>query len=310
MSAGNATPMTANLLLIGPPKCGTSSLYDWLSGHPQIAASRPKEPFYLMDPGHPLRRPQAWDQAGDEGYARFFDPGQAARRYRMDATTHTIFQKSALDYVRQHPDCRVVCVLRDPTARLRSSFEFTRNNRSVIDSACDFDTYVRAVRSGAPLYPKLCLRPENAYVLERDLAYGEYLRHLRPWREAVGETRLFVATFEQMVADPAAFVGGLCRFLGIDPGYFRDARFARKNETVTVRSPGLHRRVRRLGAAVADGPLKRLAKRLYLGLQTRPRPPPAQGGAPAALAELRRHYQPHNEALAREFGLDLSAWGR
>ena len=36
-----------NLFIIGAPKAGTSSLYDYLSGHPDIYMSPVKEPFYF-----------------------------------------------------------------------------------------------------------------------------------------------------------------------------------------------------------------------------------------------------------------------
>ena len=36
-----------NLFLIGAPKCGTTSLASYLSDHPQIFVSDPKEPHFF-----------------------------------------------------------------------------------------------------------------------------------------------------------------------------------------------------------------------------------------------------------------------
>ncbi len=44
--------ITPNLFIAGAPKCGTSSLYFWLSDHPEVCASTPKEPFYFIDKGY------------------------------------------------------------------------------------------------------------------------------------------------------------------------------------------------------------------------------------------------------------------
>jgi hypothetical protein len=39
-----------NLFIVGAPKCGTTSLHYWLSQHPEIFMSEPKEPkFFCTD---------------------------------------------------------------------------------------------------------------------------------------------------------------------------------------------------------------------------------------------------------------------
>ncbi len=38
-----------NLFIIGSPKCGTTSLANWLNDHPQIFMSKRKEPEFFCD---------------------------------------------------------------------------------------------------------------------------------------------------------------------------------------------------------------------------------------------------------------------
>ena len=38
-----------NVIIAGAPKCGTSSLYFWLSAHPEVKASMVKETFFFAD---------------------------------------------------------------------------------------------------------------------------------------------------------------------------------------------------------------------------------------------------------------------
>ncbi len=40
-----------NFLIIGAPKCGTTSLYAYLSQHPQVFMSVPKEPTFFGNEG-------------------------------------------------------------------------------------------------------------------------------------------------------------------------------------------------------------------------------------------------------------------
>lgn len=300
--------MVSNTLLIGPPKCGTSSLYDWLAVHPDVAASQPKETFFLMDRDSPLRRSAAWDVDGDEGYARFFPEG-VERPVRLDATTHHIFQDTARSFARQHAGTRVVCVLREPAARLRSSFEFTKHNLSVVSDGVGFSQYVSAVQRAEKLYPQLCRRRESAFVLERDIGYGEYVRYLRAWRDAVGAEQMFICTFDDLVVNPREVMRRLCGFLGIDAGIYENFDFPRKNETVAVRSHGLHRLARKFGSAIRDSRVKRIVKRAYLRLQTGKRRRLPSDADSAVMQSLREHYRQYNRDLASEFNLDLRSWG-
>ena len=44
--------------------------------------------------------------------------------------------------------------------------------------------------------------------------HGHYARHLKYWREAFPEMGVFL--FDDLVADPAAFISSVYRFLGVD----------------------------------------------------------------------------------------------
>lgn len=307
MSEPILSASVANALLIGPPKCGTSSVYDWLARHPEVAGSQPKETFYLLDEGNPLIRGATWRDAGDAGYAAYFPASAAQARVQLDATTHHIYQDTALDYARAHPGCRVICILREPAARVRSSFEFSKENLSVIRDGVHFSEYLEAVDRGEPLHPRHCLRQESAYVLERDPGYSEYVRWLRRWREAVGAGHLYVTTFERLVRDPRAVMTEICVFLGIDAAFYQDFSFESRNATVGVRSHLLHRAARRWGRGFGRGPLKRALKVVYMKLQARGKTAHSARDD-AALRALRRRYAEHNRALAEEFGLDVSPW--
>src|SRR5947208_15412875 len=60
-----------NLVVIGAQKCGTSGLHYYLSLHPEISMSRPKELKYVIEERDWLR--------GGDGYRRHFDPAARVR---------------------------------------------------------------------------------------------------------------------------------------------------------------------------------------------------------------------------------------
>ena len=39
-----------NFYMIGAPKCGTTSMFHWLSEHPEVCTSHPKETYFFADP--------------------------------------------------------------------------------------------------------------------------------------------------------------------------------------------------------------------------------------------------------------------
>lgn len=48
-----------SLIIAGAPKCGTTSLFDYLIRHPDIGGSSVKETHYFMDCNYPLYNSKA-----------------------------------------------------------------------------------------------------------------------------------------------------------------------------------------------------------------------------------------------------------
>ena len=101
---------------------------------------------------------------------------------------------------------------------------------------------------------------------------------------------------------------GLCTWLGIDPSFYRDYSFAPVNRTVEVRSSQLQRAVLAASALMPKGRIKDSIKQLYLAAQAKPVRQERSADDKAVLAELDAEFQPFNEKLAHEFGLNLEAW--
>ncbi len=63
-----------NVVIVGAPKCGTSSVFAWLADHTEVGSSHVKETFYLMDKGNPLLKPHSnFHEHGLEGYKAYFE---------------------------------------------------------------------------------------------------------------------------------------------------------------------------------------------------------------------------------------------
>ena len=305
-----------NLVVAGAPKCGTSSLYRWLADHPQACGSAPKETFYLMDEGHPLaRRGSNFRACGLEGYAEFFADCDAGARVRFEATTHYIYQRTALEVLSNlETRPRIVFLLRKPSERVYSSFRYSQNNLANVRRELTFARFVELSKlngnGGDADWDELA--GASAYVLRNDIGFSRYVEYVVPWVERFGRGRVDVLLFEDLKANPRAFMKEFAARVRIDASFYDSYDFPLKNETFGVRYPSLHRGVRKLNELVPAAGLKGALKKVYLRAQSGGASDGKSAGKTPedarALEELEREFRPFNRRLADELGLNLSAW--
>ncbi|WP_075109900.1 sulfotransferase family protein [Halofilum ochraceum] len=101
--------MTPNFFIIGAPKCGTTSLAHWLSGHPEVYMSPSKEPHYFnFDVG--ARYTDTWD-----AYKALFDDASDRFVAIGEASTHYLWSRTAVPQILQtRPDAKFIVTLRFP----------------------------------------------------------------------------------------------------------------------------------------------------------------------------------------------------
>jgi hypothetical protein len=100
-----------NLIVIGAQKCGTSGLHYYLSLHPEVSMSTPKELNYFIAERNLPR--------GIEWYSRHFDPnarcrGEASPNYTAYPQHLGVPERIAAVV----PDLRLVYIVSDPVERI------------------------------------------------------------------------------------------------------------------------------------------------------------------------------------------------
>src|SRR6185295_15674771 len=237
-----------NLVIAGAPKCGTSSLFSWLAAHPEVCGSIVKETFYLMDEGHPLRRKNAnYREQGLNGYESFFRKCSPHHRVVFEATTHYLYQQTALEVLsRLDPMPQIVFLLRKPSERVYSSFQYSKNNLANVHRDLSFAQFISEVMSRPDSALISEYAGDGAFVLQRDIEYSRYIEHISRWIERFGRERIQTYLFEDMKRDPRAFMRTLARRLGIAVEFYDQYDFPVRNETMAVRNTALHRRIKKL----------------------------------------------------------------
>ncbi len=243
--------------IIGAPKCGTTALAQYLSEHPAISISRPKEPHYYSKDLGGLRR-----CSDDEEYRACFTPTPQTRML-MEASVWYLYSQTAIASILEaRPDARFIVMLRDPVRMLASLHR--QLLRALDEDEPDFERAwnLSAERARGERVPPGCRAP-STLVYTRTAAFGEQLERLF---SLVPRDRCLVLFQEEMQADTAKTYRRALDFLGLED----DGRseFPRINEARRSRSRSLHYLIAR-GRPFREAfsrPVKRMLGRNSLGV--------------------------------------------
>ena len=195
-----------NLIVIGGLKCGTTSLHHYLSLHPRISMSRPKElNFFVAELNWEL---------GPDWYASHFDRSAPVRGETSPHYTNLPRFAGVAERMRSLiPEARVVYMVRDPVDRMLSHYLHNLGagyeSRSMEDALAD---------------------PHGSY-----LNRSRYAMQVEPYLEAFGADRVAIVAREELRDDRAATMRRLFELCGVDPD-FNSPQFEREWETGSARA--------------------------------------------------------------------------
>lgn len=274
-------------VLVGVPRSGTTSLYQYLRQHPGLEVSERKEINFLAFPGDDVaRRDYPWlrfEVRTLAEYEALFE--SAGERVGVDFSASCFRSPVAIDRIGQFvPDARLFVLLRDPVSRAWSA-------------------YLNRVRKGYEARP-----PQDALVPgERAVDNGFYSERLTAFREAFGPDRVRVWLFDDLAARPQATVSEVFDYLGVDPSVTVDVAAVYNKASVprggvVQRLLPSHDRRQRL-AAVLPAPARHVVRRVWRRSQA-----PAPQLPPEVAARLRRGYADDVRRLQDLVDRDLGAW--
>jgi hypothetical protein len=227
-SATRRARVLPDFLVLGGQRCGSTSLYTMLTGHPQVMAALHKEPHFF-DRNH---------RRGEDFYRRLFPlrVHERARERRLrglpvvtgEATTYYLAHPAVPGRVAAMlPDVRLVAILRNPVDRAYSHYQLSV--RGGWETLSFEEALAAEPERIAGEEQRLLDDPDFTGHSHRYHSYrtrGLYLEQLERWWATFPSDRLLVLRSEDMFADPAAVYGELAAFLGLEPDNRRtfDAR--------------------------------------------------------------------------------------
>lgn len=233
--------------IVGAPRCGTTTLAQFLKAHEDVSFPLVKEPhFFSQNDLRDLSGTELRNRVEQDYLGRFFR-GEAGGRIGADASVTYLYLPEQLEPVlRLWPDSRFVVALRNPLSMLPSL------HRRLIylgdETIGDFRDAWAAVseRAAGRRVPRGCADPRW---LRYDLA-ARFAMHLERLFAVVGRHRCHVVVFDDLAADPAGQYRQFMDFLGIEPSARPD--FSAKRAGKSVRIRWLQRMLKRPPAAVRD----------------------------------------------------------
>ena len=197
-----------NLLLIGGPKTGTTSLMHWLASHEQIHHPWPNESHFLMagpaefptSPIHPKGTTILAPRADLDGVDN--------HQWIMDKSTFHLYSQRALEAVCEHlPEARVVITLRHPVDLMLSMHQ--EHRKRLIEYDTDQATMIEMSR-GQSFQPDEGV-PETYSFLRFPRLKAPTLQ----WVEALGD-RVRVVPLSSIATDPLRTTNNILSWLEVE----------------------------------------------------------------------------------------------
>ena len=184
-------------LIVGAMKSGTTSLFNYLAEHPEIAPSNPKEPHFFTDA-------EKWSQ-GWSWYQSLWDWQPDRHRIAMEASTsYTKLPRfpNAAERIAQISSSgrgrfKFIYIMRNPIERIESHYTHGK--------AADWDT------TKVPL--------EQGMVHQQLIEVSNYAKQIDEYYKRFPEQDIKLLIFEEMKSDPLVTLQEICVFLGVDLGY-------------------------------------------------------------------------------------------
>ena len=204
-----------NFLIVGAPRCGTTSLYHYLMQHPDVFLTAIKEPGYLYlhsqralprgAVGSP-KKIRRWDD-----YVRLFEKGRGKRAIGEASSDTLCYHEQTIPEIRRRlGKPGIIIMIRNPVDRAYSSYQFLVRDGM---ESLSFEASLSRERQRIE---------ENWSHMWRFRAVSRYAPAVKAFMDHFSD--VFVGRFDDLRADPLGFTRDVYRFLDVDPGFTPNVR--------------------------------------------------------------------------------------
>lgn len=201
-----------NFLIVGAPKTGTTSLYNYLAQHPQIFFSKIKEPFFLSFAEEKFKCKKnitPWLINNFEEYKKLFmysgdyiARGEASTIYLY---YHDKTIKNIKKYIPDYKKLKIIIILRNPIDRAYSHYMMHRKNNW---ENLSFREALQAEKE------RIINNYHFSYYYQEE---GFYYNQVKAYLDNFKHVKIFL--FEEVINNPLDVTKEIFSFLNVDSNF-------------------------------------------------------------------------------------------
>jgi YesN/AraC family two-component response regulator len=229
-------PNAPKFLIIGAQKAGTTALYEYLSQHPQLAGSVPKELHYFSCDNRFSK--------GDDFYHAFFPPTKNDAKITFD--TSPSYLRSNVAYKRiydYNPEIKLIVLFRNPVERSYSAWNMYRErykrNRNWfyeqwVAYCCNQDIQFKKRDEISLLDFKAFVADEMKHLIDNPgsmleapiLTQGFYSMHLSNYLSLFKKDQILIIENTELREKTVSTLHRIEDFLGVDSHFWKIANLS------------------------------------------------------------------------------------
>ncbi len=196
-----------NFFIFGPPKCGTTSIAAYLSEHPLVFMSVPKEPHYFAFDLPGERSIKNWDD-----YLNLFKSAGDNVQILGEASVYYLYSKMAAKNIYEiQPEAKIVVLLRNPVDMV-----YSLHNQLLLTLNEDVPDFITAweaqdERILGNRIPRYCKEP----MLLQYKSLGSYAQQLKHLFKIFPESQVKVLFFDDFKKNPSRIYEDILAFIGV-----------------------------------------------------------------------------------------------
>jgi hypothetical protein len=206
-----------DFIIIGARRCGTTSLYHYLTQHPCVMPALKKEIFYFTD----------YFQNGLDWYRGHF-PTRIEKRFRRmrrggnvitgEATPSYLYDPLVARRIHEmNPNMKILVILRNPVDAIYSAYYLGLKHRTYTAQEVQFENCIledleRAANRRHYGSASISVAEKRGLI-----SHGIYIEHLKPWFDLFPDEQIKVLITEEFFPSPDEGFQEVLSFLGVPP---------------------------------------------------------------------------------------------
>ena len=251
ISVALLTSKRVDFFIVGAQKAGTSAIWTYLSDHPAVILSKPKELHFFDDDARFLLKNPLATLIRVLQYRTCFGGFPDPEKVHGEVTPIYCWWRGAPERLATYnPSAKIVMLLRDPVSRAYSHWNMNGQqgtNPHTFLEALEIERSGSKLRQPAQhrirdyihhlLAPPCRALPNGSCHQHKQFSYvdrGRYARQIIELRKRFPDDQLLFIKYEEFCADEQKGIDAICEFLEVDPIAITKAQVHKRSYTAPI----------------------------------------------------------------------------